>query len=102
MERMFRNWDALDANDMVDAFSRHPGSLAIGTDPDEWWEGFEAISAMYVQPGPGLGDHAVGRKAVRDSPAARASRLAVEVVALVGRGHPCGDGGEAAADRKRT
>ena len=46
MERMFRNWDALDANGMVDAFSRHAGSLAIGTDPDEWWEGFEAISAM--------------------------------------------------------
>jgi adenylate cyclase len=47
MERMFRNWDALDANGMVDAFSRHAGSLAIGTDPDEWWEGFEAISAMW-------------------------------------------------------
>ena len=28
---------------------------------------------------------------------AHASHLAVEVVALVGRGHPCGDGGEAAA-----
>jgi hypothetical protein len=35
MERMFRNWDALDANGMVDALFRHPGSLAIGTDPDE-------------------------------------------------------------------
>src|ERR1039458_5151460 len=54
------------------------------------------LSTLAVQPGPGLGDHAVGRKAVRDIPAAHASRLAVEV-ALVGRGHPCGDGGEAAA-----
>jgi hypothetical protein len=55
------------------------------------------LSTPAVQPGTDLGDHAVDRKAVRDSPAAHASHLAVEVVALVGRGHPCGDGGEAAA-----
>lgn len=47
VERMFRNLNAFDANAVVDTFSRHPGSLAIGSDPDEWWEGFEAISAMW-------------------------------------------------------
>lgn len=57
------------------------------------------LSTLAVQPGTDLGDHAVDRKAVRDSPAAHASHLAVEVVALVGRGHPCVDGGEAAAHR---
>src|ERR1039458_535862 len=57
------------------------------------------LSTPAVQPGTDLGDHAVDRKAVRDSPAAHASHLAVEVVALVGRGHPCVDGGEAALTR---
>src|ERR1035441_4906081 len=41
------------------------------------------LSTLAVQPGTGLGDHAVDRKAVRDSPAARASRLAVEVALVV-------------------
>ena len=45
--RMFRSWNAFDADAMVDAFSRHSGALAIGTDPGEWWEGFESISAMW-------------------------------------------------------
>jgi adenylate cyclase len=47
MERMFRNFDSFDANAVVDAFSRQPGSLMIGFDPDEWWEGFEALSAIW-------------------------------------------------------
>jgi len=47
MERMIRNLNALDANAMVDTFSRQPGLLLIGTDPDEWWEGFETASALW-------------------------------------------------------
>lgn len=47
MERMFRNFDAHDGDAVVDAFSREPGSLAIGSDPDEWWEGYEALAAMW-------------------------------------------------------
>jgi hypothetical protein len=47
LERMFRNLNALDANATVDTFSRQPGLLLIGTDPDEWWEGFEAASALW-------------------------------------------------------
>ena len=47
IERMFRNFDAFDASAVVDAFARQPGSLAIGSDQDEWWEGFEALSAMW-------------------------------------------------------
>jgi class 3 adenylate cyclase len=47
VERMIRNLNALDANAMVDAFSREPGLLTIGGDPDEWYEGFEAASALW-------------------------------------------------------
>ena len=46
-ERIFRNWNALDANAIVDTYSRQPGLLTIGTDPDEWCEGFEAASALW-------------------------------------------------------
>ncbi len=46
MERMVKNWNASDAQATVDTYSRQPGLLAIGTDPDEWWEGFEAVSAL--------------------------------------------------------
>jgi len=37
----------LDANAIVDTYSRQPGLLTIGTDPDEWCEGFEAASALW-------------------------------------------------------
>jgi class 3 adenylate cyclase len=47
MERMFKNFDTHNRDAVVDAFSREPGSVAIGTDPDEWWEGYEAMSAMW-------------------------------------------------------
>lgn len=44
---MLRNWGGLDADALVDTLSHHPGFLAIGTDPDEWWEGFDAVSAVW-------------------------------------------------------
>jgi adenylate cyclase len=47
MERMLRNFDVHDGDAVVDAFSREPGSLAIGSDPDEWWEGYEALAALW-------------------------------------------------------
>jgi class 3 adenylate cyclase len=46
MERMYRNWEALDAGVFADAIARQPGSLMIGSDPGEWWAGYEAISAV--------------------------------------------------------
>ena len=47
VELMLRNWGELDANALVDTLSHHPGFLAIGTDPDEWWEGFDNVSAVW-------------------------------------------------------
>lgn len=47
IELMLRNWGGIDANALVDTLSHHPGFLAIGTDPDEWWEGFESVSAVW-------------------------------------------------------
>ncbi len=44
---MLRNWEGIDANALVDTLSHHPGFLAIGTDPDEWWEGFDSVSAVW-------------------------------------------------------
>ena len=46
LERMYRNWEALDAAVFADAIARQPGSLMIGSDAKEWWEGYEAISAV--------------------------------------------------------
>lgn len=46
MDRILRSFDMFDGNAVVDAFARQPGSLLIGSDQDEWWEGFEALSAM--------------------------------------------------------
>jgi hypothetical protein len=47
VELMLRNWGVIDANALVDTLSHHPGFLAIGTDPDEWWEGFDNVSAVW-------------------------------------------------------
>jgi adenylate cyclase len=46
-ERLFRYIGALDAEALLDAVARSDGSLAIGTAPDEWWTGYNAISAVY-------------------------------------------------------
>ncbi|HXY44095.1 MAG TPA: adenylate/guanylate cyclase domain-containing protein [Acidimicrobiales bacterium] len=47
MERMAKTWEAFDPIAVLDAFSRQPGALMIGTDPDEWWEGSEASSTLF-------------------------------------------------------
>lgn len=47
VERMLKNWGEFDASALVDALSHHQGFLAIGTDPDEWWEGFDNVSAVW-------------------------------------------------------
>jgi hypothetical protein len=31
-----------DAETILERFSEHSGAVIIGTDPDEWWHGFEA------------------------------------------------------------
>src|SRR4029077_5208049 len=46
LERMYRNWERLDADVFADAIARQPGSLMIGSDAEEWWEGYDAISAV--------------------------------------------------------
>src|ERR1700680_4962696 len=46
MERMYRHWEALDSAAFADAIARQTGSLMIGSDPDEWWAGYDAISAV--------------------------------------------------------
>ncbi len=47
-ERFIRNFQAGDANAIIDAIAKEPESLLIGTDDAEWYEGFETISA-YLQ-----------------------------------------------------
>src|SRR5664280_770235 len=45
-ERMVSSLSALDSESFNDGFSRHPGVLFIGSDPDEWWEGYDKIVAI--------------------------------------------------------
>ena len=47
MERLYRLWEARDAEMMSDATSRHPGTVFIGSDPGEWWTGHSDILAMF-------------------------------------------------------
>jgi class 3 adenylate cyclase len=47
MERLYRSHAALDAEAVNDAVARDSGSLVIGTAPDEWHVGYEAISALF-------------------------------------------------------
>jgi len=47
-ERFIRNFQAGNANAIIDAIAKEPESLLIGTDDAEWYEGFEVISA-YLQ-----------------------------------------------------
>ena len=47
MERLYRSHGALDAEAVNDAVARNPGSLVIGTAPDEWHVGYDAISALF-------------------------------------------------------
>jgi adenylate cyclase len=46
MERMYRNWEAMDADVFADSIARQPGSLMIGSDAEEWWAGYDAIAAV--------------------------------------------------------
>jgi class 3 adenylate cyclase len=39
-------YDEFDASTLISTFSHEPDAVAIGTDPDEWWQGFEAFSAV--------------------------------------------------------
>jgi len=45
-ERMMNSLSALDYESFLDGFSRHPGVLFIGPDPDERWEGFDKMAAI--------------------------------------------------------
>ncbi len=47
VELMLRNWAGIDADALVDTLSHHPGFLAIGTDPDEWWEGYDTVAGVW-------------------------------------------------------
>lgn len=46
LERFLRNWSAADAEQALDAISRQRGVLLLGSAPEEWWEGAEAITAI--------------------------------------------------------
>jgi class 3 adenylate cyclase len=45
-ERFLNVIASMDAERYMDAFDQHPGVLFIGSDIDEWWEGFEAIKTV--------------------------------------------------------
>ena len=45
-ERFIRNFQAGDANAIIDAIAKDADSLLIGTDDAEWYEGFETIAAF--------------------------------------------------------
>jgi adenylate cyclase len=46
MERMWRSLAAFDAESFLDAFSRQPGGLLIGSADGEWWAGYDTASTM--------------------------------------------------------
>lgn len=46
MEHFLKSYVAFDADSLVDTIAKDSDSLFIGTDPNEWWSGFEAISAV--------------------------------------------------------
>ena len=45
MERMYRSFDTYDAETFIDGISHQPGTMVIGTAPDEWWIGPDAVAA---------------------------------------------------------
>ncbi len=45
MERMYRSFDTYDAETFIDGISHQPGTMVIGTAPDEWWKGPDAVAA---------------------------------------------------------
>lgn len=53
-ERVFRSWEKLDAERMLDAFGRDDATLMIESDPEEWWNGFDLISTVVRVPDGGV------------------------------------------------
>jgi len=47
VERMLKNWIKRDPAAVIDLISREPGSLVIGTDPEEWWDGYDTVSTIF-------------------------------------------------------
>lgn len=47
-ERFIRSFLSDDTSAVLDSISNHPGSVLIGTDDEEWYEGFDTIAA-YLQ-----------------------------------------------------
>jgi hypothetical protein len=43
---MYEHYAAGDVDALLRLSSRQPGVLAIGTDPEEWWEGYETIARI--------------------------------------------------------
>ncbi len=55
MLRAYAAYTSTDASDVLRSFSRQEGVLAIGTDPDEWWSGFESIARVHEAQLPEMG-----------------------------------------------
>jgi ketosteroid isomerase-like protein len=47
MLRVYAAHASEDASAMLPHFSRQEGVLAIGTDPNEWWAGFDTLAQIY-------------------------------------------------------
>jgi hypothetical protein len=74
---------ARDANSVMGRMSDNPGALSVGTDPEEWWHGEEALAIWRRQfeeagpyrfePGPveAWEEGTVGRRASRSTSAGR-------------------------------
>ena len=45
-ERLYRSWEALDYEAMIEAIARDHCALMVGSDPGEWWAGHEVITAV--------------------------------------------------------
>lgn len=46
VERVYRSYAAFDGDAIDDILARHPGTLGIGTAPEEWHAGYEAFAAV--------------------------------------------------------
>jgi len=45
--RLYESESSSDINTFTQLFSRREGVLVIGTDPAEWWDGYEVISRVH-------------------------------------------------------
>ena len=46
VERVYRSYAAFDGDAIDDILARHPGTLGIGSAPDEWHAGYDAFAAV--------------------------------------------------------